>query len=140
MPEAAADTTETGSITAISLPFACSLHAHNLGAGWVEATGELDLATAPQLRQTLREARESFPLVVLDLRELAFMDGSGVHVIVDAAGEAKREGGWLLVVHGSAQIERLFTLTEAHTHVLVLDLKAPVSGPALRLAPPSAEA
>ena len=134
MPEAAVDTGADASLAACALPFACSWRAHDLGAGWVEAAGELDLATAPQLRQTLTEARQSFPLVVLDLRELTFMDGSGVHVIVEVAGEAKREGGWLLVMHGSAQIERLFTLTEAHTQVLILDLNTPASGPGLHLA------
>jgi anti-sigma B factor antagonist len=140
VPEAAADISADASLVAAPLPFACSWHANDLGAGWVQAAGELDLATAPQLRQTLTEAQQSLPLVVLDLRELTFMDGSGVHAIVEAAGEAKRAGGWLLVVHGSTQIKRLLTLTEASTQVLIIDLNASPPGPVLRLAPPCTEA
>jgi anti-anti-sigma factor len=46
--------------------------------------GELDLATAPELEETLVRAIEEGGEVVLDLRELEFMDSSGVRVLVVA--------------------------------------------------------
>jgi anti-anti-sigma factor len=46
--------------------------------------GELDLATAPQLEESLVGAVEAGDEVVLDLRELEFMDSSGVRVLVVA--------------------------------------------------------
>jgi anti-anti-sigma factor len=46
--------------------------------------GELDLATAPRLEETLVSAIEGGHEVVLDLRELEFMDSSGVRVLVVA--------------------------------------------------------
>ena len=48
----------------------------------VVVRGELDLATAPDLEATLVDAIEAGREVVLDLRELEFMDSSGVRVLV----------------------------------------------------------
>jgi anti-anti-sigma factor len=42
--------------------------------------GELDMATVPELEGTLRHARADAWRVVLDLRELEFIDSSGVHL------------------------------------------------------------
>ena len=50
-----------------------------LDATWVHLAGALDLATTPQLERTLRDSQSQARLVVLDLRELAFMDCSGAH-------------------------------------------------------------
>jgi anti-anti-sigma factor len=62
--------------------FVCAHASVGLDAAWVEVAGELDIATTPQLERTLREAQSSARLVVLDLRNVTFMDCSGVHVIV----------------------------------------------------------
>ena len=45
-----------------------------LDGAWVHLAGALDLATTPQLERTLRDSQSQAQLVVLDLRELAFMD------------------------------------------------------------------
>jgi anti-sigma B factor antagonist len=112
-------------------PFSCSRHVDALGVGWVQVAGELDLATSPQLRETLGEAQQARQLVVLDLRALSFIDGSGVHVIFDLARDARQKEGWLLVVRGHAQVERLLTLTEVCKQVLIFDLA--LAEPALAL-------
>jgi anti-sigma B factor antagonist len=92
------------------------------GAAWVHVVGALDLATAPQLRRTLHEARLHAFLLVLDLRELTSMDSSGLRVILDAAGAARREGGRVMVVRGPANVDRMFTLTGASDQVMIFDL------------------
>ena len=119
------------SVGVASPPFVCSWHAVGLSAGWVEVTGELDLATSPQLRQTLRKALQVVRLVVLDLRDLSFIDASGIHVILDVAGEARRDGDQLLIVRGPAQIDRLLTLTAVGRHVPIIDLTSTEPAPAL---------
>jgi len=44
--------------------------------------GELDLATSPRLQGELRELRSSgFDHVVLDMRQLTFIDSSGIRVV-----------------------------------------------------------
>ena len=96
---------------AVPPAFRCARSPGGLGSASVHLSGELDLATAPQLEQTLRDAQLDASLVVLDLRELGFMDCAGLHVIVDAAERARRDGRRLIVVRGRAHVDRLFTLT-----------------------------
>lgn len=60
--------------------------------------GELDLATAPELEQKVLAAVHDGDLtVVVDLRELTFMDSTGVRTIV-AAHQAAEQGGTTLRV------------------------------------------
>ena len=46
--------------------------------------------------RTLHKAQQLAHLTVLDLRELAFMDCSGVHVIVNASVLARKDGRQLV--------------------------------------------
>jgi anti-anti-sigma factor len=109
----------------------CSWKIAGWGAAWVQVAGELDLATSPQFRQTIGEAHRAARVVVLNLRELCFIDGSGVHVILDAARDCRRYGGRLLVVRGSAQVDRVLALTEIRKQVVILDLAPGEPEPAL---------
>ena len=90
-------------------PFACSSAHGSLNADWVHVAGALDIATTPQLEQTLRESDAR--LVVLDMRDLGFMDCAGVHTIVDATASARRDGRRLVLVRGIPYVDRLFGLT-----------------------------
>jgi anti-sigma B factor antagonist len=53
--------------------------------------GELDLSTAPELEPRLLEALRAGRHVVLDLRDLQFMDSSGVRILIE--GHAATAGG-----------------------------------------------
>jgi anti-anti-sigma factor len=88
----------------------------------VGVTGELDIATAPQLKQTLGHAEDCARGVVLDLRELTFMDTSGVHVIVDASARATAAGRRLVLVRGPSQVDRVLALTGARDRLEIVDL------------------
>jgi anti-anti-sigma factor len=65
---------------------------------WVHAAGELDIATVPQLVQMLLVSQLRARVVVLDLRELEFVDTSGVHAIMNASIRARRLGGRLVLL------------------------------------------
>ena len=71
----------------------------------VSPSGELDLASAPALRDALDDALATVASVVLDLSEVSFIDSSIIGVIVTASKDvARREAGSQLVVaspHGS---------------------------------------
>jgi anti-anti-sigma factor len=108
--------------------FECTLRHSGRDAAWVRITGELDIATAPQLDQALREAGLLARRVVLDLRELTFMDCVGMHVILDASIHAGQGGGQLVVVRGPSPVDRLFTLTGTSDALEIVDLD--------RVAPP----
>ena len=54
-------------------------------AAVVAVEGELDLFTAPHLREEVRDAiKKDGPTLVLDLSELSFMDSSGLSVLIEA--------------------------------------------------------
>ena len=101
-------------------PFVCSSTGGGLDAAWVHVAGDLDIATSPQLEQALSESGAR--LVVLDLRELEFMDSAGVHAIVDASNNALRDGRRLILLRGTPSVDRLFALTGTHAHVEIGDL------------------
>lgn len=67
--------------------------------------GELDLATAPELEQRVLGALRSGAngTVVLDLRELTFLDSTGVRTIVAAHQVAKDVGVELRLVRPSEE-------------------------------------
>ncbi len=106
----------------------CTLRQSGREAAWVRLTGDLDIATAPQLQETLREAVLHARRVVLDLRELTFMDCAGMHVILDARNHARQAGGQLALLRGPSCVDRVFTLTGASDAVEIVDLD-PVAPP-----------
>lgn len=91
--------------------FECSLSYGSLQSAWVRVAGELDLATVPQLELTVRRAERNARLIVLDLRELTFIDAAGLHGLVQADARARLAGDRLVVVNGPPQIRRLLGLT-----------------------------
>ncbi len=88
----------------------------------MRVAGELDIATAASLERVLRGAQRSAKLVVLDLRELTFMDSSGVHVIVDASRRARQMKRQLILVRSCMQVDDVFAMTGASEAVEIGDL------------------
>lgn len=58
----------------------------------VKVSGELDVAVIERLQQRLDSLARPGEVVVLDLSELAFIDSSGLNVIVTTLRQARREG------------------------------------------------
>ncbi len=102
--------------------FACSWRDGSEDAACVHLAGELDLSTAAELERTLRQAQARAPVVVLDLRELTFIDSSGLHVIVNANARAIRADGRLIVVRGARQLDRLLTVIGLCELLEIVDL------------------
>lgn len=74
----------------------------------VGAWGELDVSSANEFEQKLRQAiRGSAFGVVLDLGGVTFMDSIGMHVLVSAAGLAHGTGRELIVLRGSEQVRQV---------------------------------
>jgi anti-sigma B factor antagonist len=68
------------------------------GRAHLSLRGELDLATAPELEELLNARVDAGQEVVVDLRDLQFMDSSGIHVLVAAHARAGRTGTRVVVV------------------------------------------
>jgi anti-sigma B factor antagonist len=78
----------------------------------VALAGELDLATAPQLDQAVRELLEAgFDHVVVDLTDLAFLDSSGLRMLLRLQG-LSHEGAFRLELKpGPPAVQRIFELS-----------------------------
>jgi anti-sigma B factor antagonist len=100
----------------------CALSRCGRSAVWVRLGGELDLHGAPRLKRCLARALGGARLVVVDLRELTFIDSAGVHVMVEAREHALRTNRRLVLVRGPAQTIRLFTLAGLRDRLEIVDL------------------
>lgn len=84
------------------------------GALVVAPLGEVDIVTAPELRQRLIEAIHSEPgysVVLCDLSRTDFMDSSGLGCLVAADRLAKANGRECWVVGASGSAKRIMTIT-----------------------------
>lgn len=92
------------------------------GATLLSARGELDLASAPQLEKELERVSEGHPeLTILDLREVDFMDSTGLRLVVTAHQRAKDAGRRFAVVNGKRQVQRLLSLTRVEEQLTVVE-------------------
>lgn len=91
-------------------PFRCAVASAGVGAVRVDVAGELDIATAPVLRDVLRDAQASARLVVLDLHALTFTDTAGLHVLEDRSLEALTSGKRLVLARVPAHARRVIEL------------------------------
>lgn len=93
-------------------PFSVAVDDHN-GRLVVIVRGELDLATAPQLEEAVLPAVRAGRDTVIDLRDLEFMDSTGVRVMVAAHLAAQEHGGRLAVVraHAGTPVHRVLEVS-----------------------------
>jgi anti-anti-sigma factor len=70
--------------------------------------GELDIATAPQLERAIAEATaDAVAELVLDLRQLTFMDSTGLRALAQANVNAEAAGTSLAIWRGPRPMERV---------------------------------
>ena len=101
-------------------PFVCSSTGGGLDAAWVHVAGALDLSSSPELERTLEESAAR--LVVLDMRDIGFMDCSGVHAIVGASHRAREQGRRLVLLRGTPNVDRVFALTGSSDELEIGDI------------------
>jgi anti-anti-sigma factor len=75
-------------------------------------SGELDFGAAPELAATVEELLAAgFAHIVIDLRDLHFLDSAGVHTLVAARDGADDRGVTLSLVKGPGNVHRVLELT-----------------------------
>ncbi|MBV9803999.1 MAG: STAS domain-containing protein [Solirubrobacterales bacterium] len=99
------------------------LEVRNQGrAAVIAVSGELDLASSPALQEELdRVAASDSELLIIDLRELDFMDSTGLSVLVRAHQRIEELGRRLAMVRGPQQVQRLLRLTGVADRITLVD-------------------
>lgn len=78
----------------------------------IAVSGEIDVATAPQLRECLhRTVAAGNATVVLDLLDVSFLDSTALGVLVGALKRCREQGGDLHVVVADPRILKIFEIT-----------------------------
>ncbi len=84
------------------------------GIASLRLEGELDLASAPRMEDTLAALEAGRPpRLVVDLRRLAFIDSTGLRLLIQADARARERGGDLVLRPGDASIQKVFEMTGA---------------------------
>jgi anti-anti-sigma factor len=82
--------------------------------------GELDVSSSSALEDELHRVG-SAALIVLDLRELEFIDSTGLGVLVKTHQRMRDAGDRLAVVEGDGQVKRLLKLTGLDQQLTILN-------------------
>lgn len=86
----------------------------------VEARGELDVVTCDQLREVLAELTgKGNSRLIMDMREVEFVDSSALHVILSFVVMLKRKNGTFHLVSDRERVNRIFRLTAADRIVTI---------------------
>jgi anti-sigma B factor antagonist len=82
------------------------------GCTVLSVEGEIDVATAPQLRQeAVRLANAGRTLMIIDLSAVGFLDSTGLGVIVGILKRLRTHGGDLAIVGADDHVRKVFEIT-----------------------------
>lgn len=81
------------------------------GTTRIALAGELDMAVAPEVGAELDRALGESSTVTVDLRQLVFIDTSGMHLLASAEARARRSHTRLVITHPVPSLRRLLELT-----------------------------
>ncbi|MEY2458637.1 MAG: anti-sigma factor antagonist [Acidimicrobiaceae bacterium] len=82
--------------------------------GWVvlAVSGEIDIATAPSLRERLHALlAEDKRQLVVDLDDVGFLDSTALGVLVGVLKRARSEGGEVRIVCTQPRVRKVFEIT-----------------------------
>ena len=106
-------------------PEPCQFHvtAERFGSdALVQVRGELDIATLPEFEQALTRMRsQGLERMVIDLRELSFLDSMSIELLLRVHGELEATGAELVVVRGPRAVNRVFDLMELERVLTLVD-------------------
>jgi anti-sigma B factor antagonist len=83
--------------------------------------GDLDLASAPRLAQAVQGLPDEPGPVVLDLRQVAFVDSSGVSALLDVERVLQERHRQLALLQPAGAVTRLLDLVELRSRFRELD-------------------
>jgi anti-anti-sigma factor len=85
-------------------------------------SGEIDLSTIEDVENGVREAIDgNNGIVALDLREVSFLDSSGLRLLLRLHKDLDDAGRRLVVVQGPRRVARVFELTGAEDQLEIVE-------------------
>jgi anti-anti-sigma factor len=88
----------------------------------VALSGEIDLAAVEAVDKAVRPALDPAPaLLVLDLRQVEFLDSSGLRLVLRLDREQRERQMRLVVVRGGRRVARVLELTGADRQLEMVD-------------------
>ena len=93
----------------MSLQMSVGWETSELPGGYrVELSGELDISSSASVEARLLDLeRRAPPWLVLDLRRVSFIDSTGLSMIINADGRARKDGRRLTIVSGDGVPRRI---------------------------------
>jgi anti-anti-sigma factor len=87
------------------------------GAGWLQAS-----RAAPRSGARIAELRDTgVHRLILDLRDLYFMDSTGLRCILDCDAAARQDGFAIALIQGPPAVQRVFELTGTTAQLPFID-------------------
>jgi anti-anti-sigma factor len=95
---------------------------HSASSTRISLKGELDIASAPRVEEEVRRVLGAGDgALLLDLRELTFMDSTGLRAIVRSHEAAERAGRRFAIVRGPEPVDRVFQIVGLEGRFELLD-------------------
>ena len=92
----------------------------------VTLAGEFDLESAAAFKAAVRDALRRAPkLLSVDLRDVAFMDSTGLRTLITVHESARSAGLRLEIVRPPAHVQRVFDLTGMTPRLPLVDSPSP---------------
>jgi anti-anti-sigma factor len=84
--------------------------------------GELDISTAARLEDDLRRVEADGPATLLiDLRQLDFMDSTGLRLVISADDRAREAGRRFAIVQGNEMLQRVLRVTRLDERLEIVE-------------------
>ncbi|NUR83284.1 MAG: STAS domain-containing protein [Nonomuraea sp.] len=98
------------------------LSTHRLpGCTVIRVVGDVDITTATKLDLAVEEGLLSGEPLILDVGDMAFLDSTGLSVLLKAHVAAERDGGGLHVAAPQPVPRRIFQVTGVLSHLHLYD-------------------
>ncbi|MEA2311074.1 MAG: hypothetical protein QOE28_1042 [Solirubrobacteraceae bacterium] len=103
-------------------PFAVAGLRDDAGGAVVALRGELDLAWVREAGDAIARALDEAPeRLLVDLRELVFVDSSGIRVLLGARDRCEREGVPLFLVRPASAVHRALVVCGLAEHFEIVE-------------------
>jgi len=104
--------------------FAVTEHSIDAERHVLAVRGEIDLFTAPELKQVLAESIEAGRIrIIVDLTETTFLDSTALGVLIGAVKRLRSRDGALALVNIDENIAKTFEITGLDQIFTILDTR-----------------